>query len=69
MDCCLSPFAVFRRFVDNKLQLAHFRGGFGVTPNAGSAISAFYAASVSLMQWLGFCSHQTLPAHGPQAKI
>ena len=39
-----------------KLQLPHFRGGFGVTPNAG-AISAFYAASVSLVQWLGFCSH------------
>ena len=27
--------AVFRRFVDMKLQLPHFRGGFGVTPNAG----------------------------------
>jgi len=49
--------AVFRRFVDMKLQLPHFRGVFGVTPNAGSAISAFYAASVSLVQWLGFCSH------------
>jgi len=42
--------AVFRRFVDMKLQLPHFRGGFVVTPNAGSAISAFYAASVSLLQ-------------------
>jgi len=41
-------------FVDMKLQLPHFRGGFGVTPNAGSAISAFYAASVSPVQWLGF---------------
>ena len=40
-----------------KLQLPHFRGGFVVIPNAGSAISAFYAASVSLVQWLGFCSH------------
>jgi len=40
-----------------KLQLPHFWGGFGVTPSAGSAISAFYAASVSLVQWLGFCSH------------
>jgi len=40
-----------------KLQLPHFRGVFGVTPNAGSAISAFYAAAVSLVQWLGFCSH------------
>ena len=49
--------AVYRRFVDMKLQLPHFWEGFGVTPNAGSAISAFYAASVSLVQWLGFCSH------------
>ena len=40
-----------------KLQLPHFRGGFGVAPNAGNAISAFYAASVSLVQWLGCCSH------------
>ena len=40
-----------------KLQLPHFRGEFGVTPNAGSAISAFYAESVSFVQWLGFCSH------------
>ena len=40
-----------------KLQLLHFRGGFGVTPNAGSAISAFYAASLSLVQCLGFCSY------------
>jgi len=36
-----------------KLQLPHFF----VTTNAGSAISAFYAASVSLVQWLSFCSH------------
>jgi len=49
--------AVFSRFVDIKLQLPHFWGGFGVTPNAGSTISAFYAESVSLVQWLGFCSH------------
>jgi len=49
--------AVFRCFVDMKLQLPHSRGGFGKTPNAGSAISAFYAASVSLVQWLGFCSY------------
>ena len=40
-----------------KLQLPHFRRGFGVTPNAGSAISAFYVASVYLVQWLGFGSH------------
>ena len=44
---------VFRHFVDMKLQLPHFRGGFGVTPNADSAISAFFAASGSLVQWLG----------------
>jgi len=49
--------AVFRRFIDMKFQLPHFQGGFGVTPNAGSAISAFYVASVCLVQWLGFCSH------------
>ena len=48
---------VFRRFVDMKLQLPHFQGVFGVTDNAGSAISAFYAASVSLVQWLGLCSY------------
>ena len=50
MDC-------LRRFVDMKLLLPYFRGGFGVTPNAGSALSAFYVASVSLMQLLAFCTH------------
>ena len=54
---------VFSRFVDMKLQLPHFRGGFGVTPNVGSAISAFYATSVSLVQWLGFCSHAEQKFH------
>jgi len=49
--------AVFRRFSDIKLQLPHFRGGFGFTPNTGGAISAFYAAFVSVVQWLDFCSH------------
>jgi len=49
--------AIFRRFADMKLQLPLFQGGFGVNPNAVSAISAFYVASVSLVQWLGFCSH------------
>jgi len=49
--------AVFRRFADMKVQPPHFVGGFGVTPNTGSAISAFYAASVSLVQWLGSGSH------------
>ena len=48
--------------------------GFGITPNAGGAISAFYAASVSLVQWLGFAVipstiSLTLPAHGPHVKI
>ena len=28
-----------------------------MTPNSGSAISVFCAASVSLMQWLSFCRH------------
>jgi len=49
--------AVFRRFVDMKLQLPHFWGGFRVTPNAASAVSAFYVACVSLVQLLSFCSH------------
>jgi len=49
--------AAFRRSVDMKLQLPHFWGGFGVPPSASSAISAFCAASVSLVQWLGFCSY------------
>jgi len=40
-----------------KLQPPHLRAGFGVDPNVGIAIFAFYATSVSLMQWLGFCSH------------
>ena len=35
---------VFRCFLDIKLQLPHFRRGFGVTPNADSAISVLYAA-------------------------
>jgi len=49
--------AVFGRFADKKLQPPHLRAGFGVDPNVGIAIFAFYATSVSLMQWLGFCSH------------
>ena len=36
-----------------KLQLQHHRGGFGITPCAGSAISAFYASTASLVRWLG----------------
>jgi len=38
-----------------KLQLPHFQRGFGITHNARSAISTFYAASVSLVQLLSFC--------------
>jgi len=57
-----------------KLQLPHFREGLCITPNAGSVISAFYAASVSLVNGSVFAVMPTrisltLPAHGPQAKI
>jgi len=40
-------------FSNMKLQLAHHRRSFGITPCAGSAISAFYASTASLVQWLG----------------
>ena len=33
--------------------MPHFRGGFGITPNEGSAISAFYSATCALVVWLG----------------
>jgi hypothetical protein len=36
-----------------KIQLPHFRGGYGITPNEGSAISAFYSATCALVVWLG----------------
>ena len=36
-----------------KIQVPHFRGGFGITPNAGSAISALYSATCALVVWLG----------------
>jgi len=36
-----------------KNQVPHFRGGFGITPNEGSAISAFYSATCALVVWLG----------------
>jgi len=44
-----------RSFANMKLQLPHHRdrGGFGITPCAGSAISAFYASTTSLVRWLG----------------
>jgi len=64
---------VFRCFAYMTLQQSHIRGGLGMTPNAGSAISNLYAASASLVQWLGYCSPPevfwTSPAHGPRAKI
>jgi len=36
-----------------KIQVPHFRGGFGISPNEGSAISAFYSATCALVVWLG----------------
>jgi len=42
-----------RKFANMKIQMLHFRGGFGVTPNEGSAISAFYSATCALVVWLG----------------
>ena len=50
-----------RKFATVKIQMPHFRGGFGITPNEGSAISAFYSATRALVVWLG--SHRgTRPA-------
>jgi len=40
-------------FANMKLQLPHHRGGFGFTPCADSATSAFYASTASLVWWLG----------------
>jgi len=45
--------ATQRSFANMKLQLPHHRGGYGITPCAGSAISAFYASTASLVRWLG----------------
>jgi len=42
-----------RKFANMKTQVPHFRGGFGITPNEGSAISAFYSATCALVVWLG----------------
>jgi len=44
---------MLRSFANMKLQLPHHRGGYGITPCAGSAISAFYASTASLVRWLG----------------
>jgi hypothetical protein len=46
-----------RSFANMKFQLPHHRGGFGITPFTGSAISAFYASTASLVQWLGHHSN------------
>ena len=40
-----------RSFANMKLQLPH-HPSFGITPCAGSAISAFYASTASLVRWL-----------------
>jgi len=42
-----------RKFANIKIQVTHFREGFGKTPNEGSAISAFYSATCALIVWLG----------------
>jgi len=42
-----------RKFANMKIQVPHLRGGFGITPNEGSAISAFYSATCALNVWLG----------------
>jgi len=51
-----------RNFANMNIQVPHFRGGFGIMPNKGSATSAFYSATCALVIWLG--SHGgTQPAH------
>ena len=47
-----------RKFANMKIQVPLFRGGFGITPNEGSAISAFYSATCALVVWLG--SHRAI---------
>jgi len=42
-----------RKFANMKIQVPHFRGGFWITPNKDSAISAFYSAACALIIWLG----------------
>ena len=46
-----------RSFVNMKLQMPHHREGYGITPCAGSAISAVYASTASLVRWLGHHSN------------
>ena len=38
-----------RKLANMKIQVTHFRGGFGITPNEDSAISAFYSATCALV--------------------
>jgi len=42
-----------RKFVNMKIQVTHFHGGFGITPNEDNAISAFYSVTCALVVWLG----------------
>jgi len=42
-----------RKFANMKIQVPHFRGKFGIMPNEGSAISAFYSATCALVVRLG----------------
>jgi len=42
-----------RKFASMKIQVPHFRGGFGIAPNEGSAVSAFYIDTCALVVWLG----------------
>jgi len=42
-----------RKFANMKIQVPYFRGGFGITLNEGSAISAFYSGTCALVIWLG----------------
>ena len=50
-----------RKSANMKIQVPHFREGFGITPNAGSAISAFYSATFTLVVWLGSQGATDLP--------
>ena len=53
------------KFAHMKIQVPHFRGGFGITPNEGSAISAFYSATCALVVWLGSHGGNKLSWHAP----
>ena len=44
-----------RKFANLNIQMPHFRGGFGLTPNEGSAILYLYCDTCALTIW--FCSH------------